>query len=156
MRSNGVLDNDVELPELAQLTKNFSGAEIAGLIKSATSFAFNRHVKVGTLATVSQDYENIKINREDFMRALDEVHASFGVSETEFKQCVANGIIKYSPFIERVLSDGRLYVEQVRNSSRTPLVSLLLHGKLLCYTSNKIRTDWIRENCFGSYNGNGI
>jgi vesicle-fusing ATPase len=34
------------LAELAFLTKNFSGAEIGGLVKSATSFAFNRHVKV--------------------------------------------------------------------------------------------------------------
>jgi len=47
MRNNGVMDSDVNLKELAALTKNFSGAEIGGLVKSATSFAFNRHVKVG-------------------------------------------------------------------------------------------------------------
>jgi len=47
MRNNGVMDLDVDLRELSALTKNFSGAEIGGLIKSATSFAFNRHVKVG-------------------------------------------------------------------------------------------------------------
>jgi hypothetical protein len=46
MKNNGVMDRDVNLPELASLTKNFSGAEIGGLVKSATSFAFNRHVKV--------------------------------------------------------------------------------------------------------------
>ena len=46
MRNNGVMDSDVDLAELAALTKNFSGAEIGGLVKSATSFAFNRHVKV--------------------------------------------------------------------------------------------------------------
>lgn len=49
MKTNGVMDRDVNLPELAAVTKNFSGAEIGGLVKSATSFAFNRHVKVGTL-----------------------------------------------------------------------------------------------------------
>lgn len=46
MRTNKVMDADVDLEELAASTKNFSGAEINGLIKSATSFAFNRHVKV--------------------------------------------------------------------------------------------------------------
>ena len=46
MRNNKVMDSDVDLVELATLTKNFSGAEIGGLVKSATSFAFNRHVKV--------------------------------------------------------------------------------------------------------------
>jgi vesicle-fusing ATPase len=59
---------------------------------------------VGTLATVSEDYENIKINRDDFMHALDEVHAAFGVSETELKQCVVNGIIRYAPNIEVTVS----------------------------------------------------
>lgn len=61
MRDNDILDSDVDLTELASLTKNFSGAEIAGMIKSATSFSFNRHVKVGSLATVTQDYENMKV-----------------------------------------------------------------------------------------------
>lgn len=46
MRGNKVMDKDVSLGELSALTKNFSGAEIGGLVKSATSFAFNRHVKV--------------------------------------------------------------------------------------------------------------
>jgi SpoVK/Ycf46/Vps4 family AAA+-type ATPase len=50
MRKNGVMADDVNLAELAALTKNFSGAEIGGLVKSATSFAFNRHVKVGQFA----------------------------------------------------------------------------------------------------------
>jgi ATP-dependent 26S proteasome regulatory subunit len=46
MKKNGVMAADVDLAELAAVTKNFSGAEIGGLVKSATSFAFNRHVKV--------------------------------------------------------------------------------------------------------------
>ncbi|KAI9203249.1 P-loop containing nucleoside triphosphate hydrolase protein [Polychytrium aggregatum] len=128
MTNNNVLDGDVDLNELANLSKNFSGAEIAGLIKSATSFAFSRHVKVDNMAHVSQDYENMKVNRADFLRALDEVHASFGVSEAEFQTCIQNGIIKFNTNVSRILSDGALFVEQVRNSARTPLVSVLLHG----------------------------
>lgn len=50
MRNNGVMAPDVDLAELAGITKNFSGAEIGGLVKSATSFAFNRHVKVSEWA----------------------------------------------------------------------------------------------------------
>ena len=61
MRTNGVMDGDVNLQELAALTKNFSGAEIAGLVKSATSFAFNRHVKVGTMAGISDDVEGLSL-----------------------------------------------------------------------------------------------
>jgi vesicle-fusing ATPase len=34
MRDNNVMDRDVDTLELAHLTKNFSGAEIGGLVKS--------------------------------------------------------------------------------------------------------------------------
>ena len=94
------MDSDVDLEELASLTKNFSGAEITGLVKSASSFAFNRHVKVGTLAGVTPDVEEMKINRDDFLAALDEVHPTFGVNDEELQQCVNNQIIKFSSVIE--------------------------------------------------------
>ena len=143
MRTNGLMDDDVDLAELASLTKNFSGAEIGGLIKSATSYAFNRHVKVGTMAGISDDVENLRVNRTDFMRALDEVHPAFGVSEEELQQVIQSGIIHYDTIIDvspmqyfyslltlfqELLKSGMLFVEQVRSSARTPLVSILLHG----------------------------
>ncbi|KAK7470300.1 transport between ER and Golgi ATPase protein [Stygiomarasmius scandens] len=128
MRTNGVMDDDVDLIELAALTKNFSGAEIGGLIKSATSFAFNRHVKVGTMAGISDDVENLRVNRNDFLNALDEVHPAFGVSEEELEQVIQNGIIHFDPIVDEILRSGQLFVEQVRTSTRTPLVSVLLHG----------------------------
>ena len=46
MRQENVIDPDVQIEELASKTKNLSGAEIGGLVQSATSLAFNRHVKV--------------------------------------------------------------------------------------------------------------
>lgn len=128
MRTNGVMDGDVDLAELARRTKNFSGAEIGGLVKSATSFAFNRHVKVGTMAGIGDDVENLRVNWDDFMQALDEVHPAFGVSEEELAQVVQNGIIHYDDTVEELLRSGQLFVEQVRTSTRTPLVSVLLHG----------------------------
>lgn len=128
MRTNGVMDDDVDLDELASLTKNFSGAEIAGLVKSATSFAFNRHVKVGTMAGIDDNVENMRVNREDFLHAMDEVQPAFGVSEEELQQVVTNGIMHFSPHIDVILNDGSLRVEQVRTSSRTPLLTALLHG----------------------------
>ncbi|TFK90880.1 vesicular-fusion protein SEC18 [Polyporus arcularius HHB13444] len=128
MRANGIMDDDVDIVELAALTKNFSGAEIAGLVKSATSFAFSRHVKVGTLAGISDDVENMRVNRSDFMNALEEVQPAFGVSKEELEQVVQNGIIHYGPVVDEILRTGELFVDQVRTSTRTPLVSVLLHG----------------------------
>jgi len=132
MRENHLLAPDVDIDELASLTKNFSGAEIAGFVRSASTFAFSRHIKGGTTATVNDDVENLKICQSDFLHALDEVHPSFGVSDTELQLCVQNGIIPFSDDIDRILKDGSLFVEQVKNSNHTPLVSVLVHGAPGC------------------------
>ncbi|KAI9043708.1 AAA family ATPase SEC18 [Aspergillus affinis] len=126
MRDNNVMDKDVDLPELALMTKNFSGAEIAGLVKSASSFAFTRHVKVGTMAGISDDVVNMKVNRADFHHALSEVQPAFGVSEEELSSRIQYGIIHYSLAINEILKEGELFVKQVGES--TPLFSVLLHG----------------------------
>ena len=46
MRANGKLGKDVDIEELAKITKNFSGAELEGLVRAAQSCALNRLVKV--------------------------------------------------------------------------------------------------------------
>lgn len=45
MKANGKMNKDVNLDELAKITKNFSGAEIEGLVRAAQSCALNRLVK---------------------------------------------------------------------------------------------------------------
>jgi vesicle-fusing ATPase len=128
MRENNVMDRDVDLADLARQTKNFSGAEINGLVKSATSFAFNRHVKVGTMAGVSDDVVNMKVNRQDFQNALEEVHPAFGVSEEELGNCIRGGIMHYNEYIDEVLNEGKLFVNQVRKEDSSPLFSVLFTG----------------------------
>ena len=48
MKANGKLSEDVNLDELATITKNFSGAELEGLVRAAQSCALNRLVKVSS------------------------------------------------------------------------------------------------------------
>ncbi|CAO3593346.1 unnamed protein product [Absidia cylindrospora] len=128
MRESNILDQDVSVSELAELTKNYSGAEIAGVVKAASSYAFSRHIKVGTVAGVAPDVENMKVNMSDFLSALEEVPPAFGVSEAELQQLVQNGIIPFAHHIQHIIQDGRLYVDQTRQSTHTPMVSILLHG----------------------------
>lgn len=128
MRNNNVLENDVNLDELAKLTKNYSGAEINGLVKAASSFAFSRHIKVGTMAAINPDVEDMKVNRQDFLQALDEVKPLFGAAEEELGKCIRGDIIHYSRYIDQILEEARLYVNQVRKPDSTPILSVVLHG----------------------------
>jgi len=126
MRDNKMMGDDVSLEQLAIETKNFSGAEIEGLVKSATSFALNR--KVDATSGIKVKDTDVLVTKMDFDRALEEVKPAFGVDRDEFENCIRNGIICYGSKVEKLLATGKLFVDQVRNSDRTPLVTVLLEG----------------------------
>lgn len=46
MRKNNKLGSDVDVEDLAKKTRNFSGAELEGLVRSAQATAMNRLIKV--------------------------------------------------------------------------------------------------------------
>lgn len=129
MRENGRIASDVDLEELAGLTKNFSGAELNGLAKSAASFAFNRHTQAGSMAAVGKDVNNLVITRQDFLGALSEVTPAFGVSDEELTKSIIYGIIQFSPSIEQIINSCMVYLDGLRNpNSKSPKFSLLFHG----------------------------
>lgn len=122
------LANDVSLEELASITKNYSGAEISGLVKAALSYAFTRHTKLGDVTGVSGNPQDVMLTRADFMKALEDVKPAFGVSEEELSGASPYGIIDYSPHIQSILSTGLSFVQAVRTSEKSPLFSVLVHG----------------------------
>ncbi|KAK2610171.1 hypothetical protein N8I77_003624 [Diaporthe amygdali] len=129
MKQSGRLAGDVNLAELASLTKNFSGAEINGLCKSAASFAFNRHTKAGSMAGISSDASELVITQQDFLVALSEVTPAFGVSEDELTKSMVYGIIRFSSNIERIIQSCLIYIDGLRSeTTKLPNVSLLFHG----------------------------
>ncbi|KAJ4402232.1 transport between ER and Golgi ATPase protein [Gnomoniopsis sp. IMI 355080] len=129
MRENGRIASDVDLEELAGLTKNFSGAELNGLAKSAASFAFNRHTQAGSMAAVGKDVNNLVITRQDFLGALSEVTPAFGVSDEELTKSIIYGIIHFSPSIDQIINSCMVYLDGLRNpNSKSPKFSLLFHG----------------------------
>ena len=66
------MDPGVDVTDLAKRTKNFSGAEIEGLVRAAQSSAMNRLVKAGGKVQVSQDdAEKLMVTSEDFDYALE-------------------------------------------------------------------------------------
>lgn len=121
------ISKDVDLNELAARTKNFSGAEISGLVKSAASFAINRHITQDA-SGIHIDKKEVIVQMDDFNRALTEVKAAFGVSEEELEDCVSGGIIRYSPHVDDILERGKSLINHVRQSDMLSIISVLLHG----------------------------
>lgn len=52
------------------------------------------------MAGISDDVENLRVNRNDFINAFDEVQPAFGVSEEELQQVIQNGIIHFAPHVD--------------------------------------------------------
>uniref|UniRef100_A0A6N2L7X9 Vesicle-fusing ATPase n=1 Tax=Salix viminalis TaxID=40686 RepID=A0A6N2L7X9_SALVM len=86
MKENSFLAPDVNLQELAARTKNYSGAELEGVVKSAVSFALNRQLSLDDL-TKPVDEESIKVTMDDFLHAFHEIVPAFGASTDDLERC---------------------------------------------------------------------
>ena len=86
MRVNGLLSDCVDIQELSQLTTNYSGAEIKGLVGAAQSHALARYLVVdggdGSSADSSNADSSVNdasaVTMADFQNALNEVRPVLG------------------------------------------------------------------------------
>mmetsp|Transcript_13318 Transcript_13318/g.25262 ORF Transcript_13318/g.25262 Transcript_13318/m.25262 type:complete len:759 (+) Transcript_13318:150-2426(+) len=115
------------LPEMAAKCKNFSGAELEGLVKAASSYALTRCVDTKDLSK-APDLKNLVLQFSDFERALDDVEPKFGAKSQELKAYYRNGFVPYGESFDVMMASLERLVEQVRSSDRTPLMSVLLQG----------------------------
>eukprot|EP00980_Cylindrotheca_fusiformis_P023161 scaffold10199_cov146-Cylindrotheca_fusiformis.AAC.18 len=115
------------LPEVAEKAKNFSGAELEGLVKAASSYALTRCVDVKDLSK-APDASKLILQYSDFERALGDVEPKFGAKATELKAYYRNGFVPYGDSFDMLMGTLDRLVEQVRSSDRTPLMSVMLKG----------------------------
>ena len=133
MEANGLLGNTVNLAELAKLSKNFSGAEIEGVVKNASGFALFEGTTMASIQPITNMGSTLKkVEMRHFMQALEEIKPQFGVDTEEIDILVRNGIINYGPAFTRVWDTCNTFVEQVRSSPNTPLFSVLIEGPKGC------------------------
>lgn len=116
------------MDEISALARNFTGAELVGLLNSAVSYAMSRHVVFGTTVEIKKDAKEVKVKREDFMKAFNEVHAAYGADDEELQQSGASGVVIYSNEIKCLLEQVSLLLKRTEDSNKTILSNILIYG----------------------------
>ena len=128
MRESGGFDTEAEsfmesLDDggLPALTEHFTGAELAGLTRSAASFALARAVEEG-------DGAEGLVTKADLEEALGEVRPALGKQDEVLTARYPHGISPCSPGMKRVMRDLERFVSPGLPSQAPRLESVLLVG----------------------------
>ena len=132
MRENKVLDDDVDLPKLAKMTKNYTGADIESMVKLATSNALSQGINYGKSSNKIDITKEHKVNMKNFEDAFAEIQPMFGVNSNELENCIQFGMINYGENYEILSSKISSLFEQIKNSQNISLLSVLLEGEAGC------------------------
>lgn len=130
LRKYNKLSSDVDLADLAKHTKNFSGAEIEGLVRAAESSAMNRLVKAPGKVEIDPDaMDKFQVNNDDFQYALEnDVKAAFGHNDEQLERLLGDDVIFYDPVVAKILRDGEILAKQASDPETNGFVRALLTG----------------------------
>jgi len=130
IREQSMLDSLVNLDDVATKTVNYSGAELEGVVRNASTFALTRHmssIEDQEITSSSSNPTTIKITVDDFDRALREVKPLFGPALDE--QIQIQPVVGYGERYDTLWDNSCSFVKQLKQSNKTSRISLLLEGK---------------------------
>jgi vesicle-fusing ATPase len=129
-RSHGRLADDVDIEALAAATKNYTGAEIAGVVKGAASFALSRELTLENATSgEGPNEDNIVLTQADFVRALAENPPALGQKTEDLDLIVAAGMVGYGPRCQDLEAAASLLVAtlvaQIKGANKTSRMAAL-------------------------------
>lgn len=133
MNKNKLLAPDVNIQKLAEMTKNYTGAEIEAVCRSATSFALFKEVgldptnpssvasgiKVDKKSVNKSKFSENQILMADFEKALSEIKPLFGMDNTGLENKVIGGFHSYGNRFDNCISKCTDFINEIRTSNNT-------------------------------------
>jgi vesicle-fusing ATPase len=124
------LNDDVDIAEIARRTKNFSGAEIEGLVRAAQSSAMNRLIKVGSKVEIDEDaVDKLKITMDDFEYAMEhDIKPAFGTADDVLEAFLRHGLVNWGPEVDEILKTGQLLARETTNEENPGFTKAIFTG----------------------------
>jgi vesicle-fusing ATPase len=121
------ISQEVNLLELASLTKNYTGAELEGLVREARSYAINQIVDLKNLSK-KIEINNVLVSREHFIRAINNYSPKFGTSTDNLDYYLQNGIVNYSDEFIKMNDSTCNFIDIFRENNKKMLSSIGIYG----------------------------
>jgi vesicle-fusing ATPase len=130
MQEFNYLAGDVDIAEIARRTKNFSGAEIEGLVRAAQSSAMNRLIKVGSKVEIDEDaVDKLKITMDDFDYALEhDIKPAFGTADDVLEAFLRRGLVNWGPEVDEILKTGKMLARETTDPGNPGFTKALFAG----------------------------
>ena len=130
----GYLHADVDLRQMARDTPSYTGADIEGIIKSATSHALGEIVDAmesdpaAAAAAAVDDDAKISVRMVHFQKGLQEVSPSVGSSRSVSAN-LERGVLHYSEAHTKLLLKFDRPIHQIKHSKRNRMLRILVEGQ---------------------------
>ncbi|XP_065671076.1 vesicle-fusing ATPase-like [Hydra vulgaris] len=124
------LHSEVDLKQISVQIKNYSGAEIEGLVRAATTNAMNKFVSQGQgKVEIHQNaVESLLVTKTDFDVAASDIKPAFGSGTDDADHYLGIGIFEYGNPISSIIEFSKSLIKQAQSGCLVSPVSLLLHG----------------------------
>jgi vesicle-fusing ATPase len=128
MRARGLIAADVSLASIAAETASFSGADIAGLVRAAFSYAVTRGLYASMDAADGSGDHFEALTMADFARALPEVRRAKAWAGESAQLALRRGLIALPSFGAALHAATALIAHDLEKMPPWSRVRVLLHG----------------------------
>jgi len=154
LKENKCLAGDVDINILAHKTKNYTGAELEGLVRDARSYAINSMISMDNL-NKKINMDDINVNMGHFEQALSNYTPKFGKSEHDLNYYIEDSTL----MVDNIITDKQLQVIVIDGDDQTiktsksvllaqkinyPYIKVISNNDMIGYSENS-KTQYIKD-----------
>ncbi len=140
MNQTGYLDKEVNLSEIAYMTRNFTGAELESVVKNAVSYSIAKELDPSNLSS-AKDIKPI-VSQIELVKSANEIKPQYGIVSKEIEIITSSLFELYAIEYTQKYND---IMDKIKNLSKGNLLSILIQGDT--YVGKTTMACQIAKNC---------